>query len=120
MLKVAILGYGDIARSHRKGYEYLAEQGAPVQLVALCDIDPEQFTKDVKIDQGGEGWFEDVKSLYHTYTDLEEMLAKEELDTIDICLSTYLYCEYTCKRLRRGYNVQCEKPMGLNDAQCAR
>ncbi|MBQ8894334.1 MAG: Gfo/Idh/MocA family oxidoreductase [Clostridia bacterium] len=116
MLKVAILGYGGIARSHRKGYEQLAEQNAPVELVALCDIDPEQFTKLVTINQGGESG---IRKEYRTYTDLEEMLAKEELDVIDICLPTYLHCEYACKLLRRGYHVQCEKPMGLNAGECA-
>lgn len=116
MLKVAILGYGGIARSHRKGYEQLAEIGAPVELVALCDIDPAQFEKLITINQGGDQ--NATQKEYRTYTDLEEMLAKEELDVIDICLPTYLHCEYTCKLLRRGYHVQCEKPMGLNQAQC--
>ncbi|MBQ1218058.1 MAG: Gfo/Idh/MocA family oxidoreductase [Clostridia bacterium] len=117
MLKVAILGYGGIARSHRKGYELLAAKGAPVDLVALCDIDPEQFTKLVTINQGGSD--QGAKKEYRTYTDLEEMLAKEELDVIDICLPTYLHCEYAVKLLKRGYHVQSEKPMGLNPAQCA-
>ncbi len=117
MLKVGILGYGGIARAHRKGYELLAEQGAPVELVALCDIDPNQFTNLVTINQGGA----DTGSAktYHTYTDLEEMLAQEQLDTIDICLPTYLHCEYAVKLLRRGYHVQSEKPMGLSSAECA-
>lgn len=116
MLKVAILGYGGIARAHRKGYEELAERNAPVELVALCDIDPAQFEKTVAINQGAEVG---SQKEYRTYTDLEEMLAKEELDVIDICLPTYLHCEYACKLLRRGYHVQCEKPMGLNAEQCA-
>ncbi|MBQ6824253.1 MAG: Gfo/Idh/MocA family oxidoreductase [Clostridia bacterium] len=116
MLKVAILGYGGIARAHRKGYEELAERNAPVELVALCDIDPAQFEKTVAINQGAEVG---TQKEYRTYTDLEEMLAKEELDVIDICLPTYLHCEYACKLLRRGYHVQCEKPMGLNAEQCA-
>ena len=93
MLKVAILGYGGIARSHRKGYEQLAEQNAPVKLVALCDIDPQQFTKLVAINQGEVA---ETQTHYNTYTDLEEMLAQEELDVIDICLPTYLHCEYAC------------------------
>lgn len=46
------------------------------------------------------------------------MLEKEELDIIDICLPTYLHCEYTVKLLKRGYHVMCEKPMGRNTAEC--
>lgn len=116
MLKVAILGYGGIARAHRRGYELLASQGAPVELVALCDVDPEQFASMITINQGGED--AGVSKSYATYTDLEEMLEKEELDIIDICLPSYLHCEYTVKLLKRGYHVQTEKPMGLNAAQC--
>lgn len=116
MLKAAILGYGGIARSHRSGYELLAKQQAPVKLVALCDIDPKQFEKEVTINQGN-GQESDI-SQYHTYTSLDEMLEKEELDVIDICLPTYLHAEYAIKLLRLGYNVQCEKPMGLSSALC--
>lgn len=116
MLKVAILGYGGIARAHRKGYELLAKKRDDLQLVALCDIDPEQFSKQVAINSGNSG-VGDMEQ-YRTYTDLDEMLAKEEPDVIDICLPSYLHCEYATMLLRRGYNVQCEKPMGLNSEQC--
>lgn len=115
MLKVCILGYGGIARSHRKGYEILESSGAPVELVALCDIDEKQFEKVVTINQGG---VETDQKTLHTYTDLEEMLEKEQPDIIDICLPTYLHCEYATMLLERGYHVQCEKPMGRNSEEC--
>lgn len=118
MLKVGILGYGGIARSHRRGYEQLMEQGAPVQLVALCDINPDQFTNLVTINQGGADTAETIS--YHTYTALDDMLAQEELDVVDICLPTYLHCEYAVKLLEKGYHVQSEKPMGLNSEECAK
>lgn len=116
MIKVAILGYGGIARSHRKGYELLAERGEPVKLVALCDINPKQFETLITINQGGE----DATPVmpYHTYTDLDEMLSAEQPDVVDICLPTYLHCQYVTMLLRRGYNVQSEKPMSLNGEQC--
>lgn len=117
-IKVAILGYGHIARNHRIGYELLKSQMAPVELVALCDIDPEQF-QDMEIINSDESTA-GVRKDYHTYTDLEEMLKQEEVDVIDICLPTYLHCEYTVKLLKRGYHVMCEKPMGRNTAECAR
>lgn len=116
MLKVAILGYGGIARAHRIGYELLESEGAPVELVALCDINPEQFNNVVAINSGKND--ECVHKDYHTYTDLEEMLEKEELDIIDICLPTYLHCKYAVKLLKRGYHVMSEKPMARNAAEC--
>lgn len=116
MLKAAILGYGGIARAHREGYELLKKQQAPVRLTALCDIDPAQFEKSVTINQGGGK--ESALAEYHTYTDLEEMLAREELDIIDICLPTYLHAKYAVDLLRRGYHVQCEKPMARTSGDC--
>ena len=44
-IRVAMIGFGGIAKSHKRGYENLVKQGAPVQLIAICDINPEQFTK---------------------------------------------------------------------------
>ncbi len=115
--RVAIVGYGGIARVHREGYIQLEKEGAPVKLVALCDIDETQFTKTVTINTG-ETSAEDL-SAYHLYTDFEEMLAKEDFDTLDICLPTFLHKEYTIRALKAGKNVQCEKPMALNSAECA-
>lgn len=115
--RVAILGYGGIARAHKSGYVKLQSEGAPVRLVALCDIDPAQFTKTVTINTGATS-AEDL-SAYSLYTDFDEMLAKEEFDTVDICLPTVLHKEYTIRALRAGKNVQCEKPMALTSADCA-
>ena len=115
MLKACILGYGGIARSHRKGYELLKQKGAPVELVALCDIDESQFTKEVSINNATDSA---SKLPYRTYTDLDKMLDEEKPDIVDICLPTYMHCEYVEKLLKLGYNVQSEKPMGLNSKQC--
>lgn len=116
MINVALLGYGGIARSHRAAYEALMDRGFPIRLKALCDIDPGQFQKEVAINQGNRK----AKGLedYHLYTDLARMLESEELDTIDICLPTYLHEPYTIELLKKGYHVQCEKPMSLSYGQC--
>lgn len=115
--KVAILGFGGIARAHMNGYNLLKKQGAPIRVVAVCDVDGEQFKKNIKInvDTGAQ----EEKVDFRTYTDLDEMLAKEEIDTVDICIPTYLHKEYTVRLLRAGKNVQCEKPMALSSADCA-
>lgn len=115
--RVAILGYGGIARTHKSGYIKLQNEGAPVKLVALCDIDAAQFHKTVTINTD-EVSTEDL-SAYHLYTDFDTMLAEEEFDTVDICLPTFLHKEYTIRALKAGKNVQCEKPMALTSADCA-
>ena len=116
-IKVAILGYGGIARAHMSGYDILEKDGCSIRRVALCDIAPNQFTAVQKINiKTSEASGIDT---LHLYTDFEEMLAKEDFDTLDICLPTYLHKEYTVRALRAGKNVQCEKPMALTAADCA-
>lgn len=116
--KVAILGYGGIARSHRKGYQKLKEAGAPVELVALCDVDPRQFEAEVAINLGADS--AQSNDSLHLYSSFEELLAGEpDLDTVDICLPTYLHAEYAIRALEAGLNVQSEKPMALCEADCA-
>ena len=101
MLKSCMIGYGNIAVSHKKGYDKLED----VSVVAVCDIRPERRT--VAVSHG-----------LHAYEDVDEMLEKEAPDFVDICLPTYLHCEYTVRVLEKGYHVLCEKPMGRNPEEC--
>lgn len=112
-INVAILGFGGIAQSHLAGYERLKKENFPVKLVALCDIDPARFDHVMK--KG------DEYTVYgqHVYTDLDTMLANEEIDTVDICLPTYLHKEYAIRCMQAGKHVQSEKPMALSSADCA-
>lgn len=115
MLKAAIVGFGGIAGAHRRGYANLKAQGK-VELVAACDINPKAFEKKITINIGGEptGLYEDIRF----YTDLDEMLDKEELDFVDICAPSFLHSELAVHVLRRGIHVLCEKPMSLYYKDC--
>lgn len=115
-IRVAMIGFGGIAKSHKRGYENLVKQGAPVQLIAICDINPEQFTKAQAINLEGNPKYD--LSGQTLYTDLDEMIAKEEFDMVDICLPSFLHKEYAIKMLRAGKHVLCEKPMALSSADC--
>ena len=115
-IKVAILGFGGIARAHKKGYDLLREEGFPVQLVAICDIDENQFYKKSETNLGSE-LRSDLEGI-HLYTNDDDMLANEEFDTVDICLPTYLHKEYAIKMMRAGKHVQSEKPMALCSEDC--
>jgi predicted dehydrogenase len=54
------------------------------------------------------------------YTDIDEMLEKEELDILDICLPTYLHAEVAIKAMNKGINVVSEKPVSLKKEDVAR
>lgn len=115
-VRVAMIGYGGIARSHNHGYHKLVEEGEPVRLVAVCDINENQFKNQIgiNIETGQTGLPEGI----HTYTDVDELLEKEEFDMADICLPSFLHSQYAIKMLQAGKHVLSEKPMALSAAQC--
>ncbi len=78
MLKVAIIGFGGIAKAaHLNPYLQLQKDGI-VKLVAVCDVCPEQFTEkaEINIGESDSGLSEEVNK----YTDYKEMLQKESVD----------------------------------------
>ena len=96
MLKVGLVGVGGISGAHIPAWENRAD----AELVALCDIRTERMERFENTDK-------------RLYTDLDEMLANEELDILDICLPTYLHAEVAIKAMDMGINVVTEKPISL-------
>lgn len=94
MLKVGLVGVGGISSAHIPAWNAMAE----TELVALCDIRPSQMEQYPQQRQ---------------YTDFAEMLQKEELDILDICLPTYLHVDYAVMAMEKGIHVICEKPIAL-------
>ena len=115
-VKVAIIGFGGIARAHYKGYKILKKEQAPVRLLAVCDVDPSKFDSDVKINIASEenGLSADIAC----YTSVDDLIASEDFNMADICLPSFLHKEYTVKLLKAGKHVLCEKPMALSTEQC--
>lgn len=115
MLKAALIGFGGIAQAaHLPAYRNLQERGK-VKLVAVCDIDPQRFTKAMEINIGGA---QDSSSMdFRRYTDWEDMLDHQEVDMVDVCLPTFLHAQTTVELLKRGYHVLSEKPMALDYEQ---
>ena len=101
MLKVALVGVGGISGAHIPAWEAMAD----AELVALCDIRPEQMEK-----------YPDK----HHYTDFGEMLDNEQIDILDICLPTYLHADFAVQAMQRGIHVLCEKPVSLKREDVAR
>ena len=94
MLKVGLVGVGGISGAHIPAWQSMED----VELVALCDVRPEQMTRYPEL---------------RRYTDMDDMLAKEQLDILDICLPTYLHADAAVKAMERGIHVLSEKPVSL-------
>lgn len=92
MLKIAVIGLGDISKIHIP----VIQDHPNVELVAVCDSD---------------------ESLRHTvahvnfYTDYHEMLEKESLDCVHICLPHHLHYIVTKACVEKGVHVVLEKPL---------
>ena len=116
MLKVAIIGFGGIAKAAHLGPHIELEKEGKSKLVAVCDICPETFTgsAEINIASSSVTLGDDVNK----YTDWEEMLDKEDIDVVDICLPTFLHESMSVNVLKRGVNVICEKPMSLSYELC--
>lgn len=100
-IKVAIIGCGRIGGRHAGHISNYAE------LVAVCDIDKN------KADTLGEE--HDSKVFYS----IEDLLDSQlEIDVIAICSPNGLHAKHSIQSLNAGYNVLCEKPMGINVHEC--
>ena len=116
MLKVAIIGFGGIAKAvHLKPHLELEKEGI-TKLVAVCDVDETRFGKKLEINIDGSDSV--LPDSVKRYTDYKEMLEKEDLDMVDICVPTFLHAEVSGYAMNAGVHVLCEKPMGLNYDLC--
>ena len=116
MLRVGIWGCGGISAMHRSAYKKLEDCGAGVKLVALCDINKENFDREIKINLSKNSC--PLEKIDRCYTDIDEMLEKEKLDMVDVCLPSQPHKEAAIKLLRRNINVLLEKPMALSAQDC--
>jgi len=93
------LGYA-MAYLHADGYKQLSDD---CEMVACADIVEENARL-----------FADTYGFSAVYTDYHEMLAKENLDIVSICVWPHLHCEMTVAACAAGVKaVNCEKPMAL-------
>jgi len=106
MLRVAIVGCGNISRLHMKGYNEFPDA---CKIVALCDIYPEKAEeKKIEFDL----------SEAKVYASHEEMLASEQIDVVSICTPPYVHSEIAINSMKAGSNVLVEKPMAASLEEC--
>lgn len=58
--------------------------------------------------------FKDTYKIEHIYTDIDECLSNDEIDTIYVALPNHLHYMFTKKALEAGKHVICEKPFTLS------
>lgn len=104
MLKVGLVGYGFMGGMHSQCYEATGE----AKIVAIADVEADR--RDAAKAKFG----------CNVYESMDDMLASEKLDIVDICTPTYLHEECVLKAAKTGVNIMCEKPMALDVESCDR
>ena len=102
-LRAGVIGCG-VGRSHIQGY-----RAAGVEVVALAGLDAARCAKVA-------GEF-NIPFIYGEY---ENLLARDDLDMVSVCVPNYLHADVVLAALERGFNVCVEKPLAHNLADAER
>lgn len=106
MIKVAVIGAGNISRNHVGGYIELSND---CKITAIVDIYREKAEKLAK-DYG----LTDV-AIYEKY---EDMLSDSAIDLVSVCTPPYLHAQISIACMEAGMHVLCEKPMASSVEEC--
>ncbi len=104
-LKVALVGVGAAAQvNHLPALKKLED----VELVALCDRDPEKAARVAA------KW-----GVPTSYSRLEELLADDAIDAVDLTTPNYLHAPMAVAALDAGKHVLCERPLARSGDEAA-
>ncbi len=95
-IRIGMVGVGQIGKHHLNNYQKIEA----AEVVAIADIDEAEAKR--------------VSELYkipNMYFSLREMLKRDDLDAVDVCLHNNLHMPATVAILQSGRHVYCEKPM---------
>ncbi len=95
-IRIGIIGTGVIAHEHIRKYADIEN----VTIVAACDINTAKLDK-----------FCDKYAIENRYENFREMLKRDDLDAIDVCVHNNLHTPISVEVLKAGFNCYCEKPL---------
>ncbi|MCL5098342.1 MAG: Gfo/Idh/MocA family oxidoreductase, partial [Candidatus Omnitrophica bacterium] len=111
-LNVGLIGCGFMGRTHSNAHckvnHFFDLEYRPV-LKAICD------SNEPKAKAFAEQWgYESVE------TDWKKLLARDDIDFVDICLPNNLHLEVASAAAKAGKMILCEKPLARNGQEGAR
>jgi Predicted dehydrogenases and related proteins len=105
MIRVAVIGTGNIAHSHVKAYLRFPDR---CRIVALADIYPDK-AKAFKAQYGLEA------AVFDSH---ERLLDAGSVDLVSICTPPFTHAQIALDSLRAGAHTIVEKPMAASLAEC--
>ena len=108
-LNIGMIGYGFMGRAHSNAYaqvtHFFETKHKPV-LKAVCARD------EAKAKAFAAQWgYESVE------TDWRKLVARKDIDAIDICVPNNLHAEIAIEAAKNGKMILCEKPLAMNAAE---
>ena len=98
-IRIGIIGVGQIGKHHVQRYKDVPE----AEIVAICDIREDEAQRVAQ-----------TIGTPTIYTDYRDLLARDDIQSVDVCLHNHLHAPVTIAALEAGKNVYCEKPMSWN------
>ena len=95
-IRIGIIGVGQIGKAHLDVYKTIRG----VEIVAACGRSRENL-ENVALKYG----------VPHIYQDFRELLKRDDLDAVDVCLHNNLHAPVAIAALEAGKHVYCEKPI---------
>jgi len=95
-IRIALIGTGVIAHQHMEHYKGM--EG--VYIVAACDLNEKKLNA-----------FCDKWDIPNRYTDYRELLKRDDITAVDVCLHNNLHAPISIAVMAAGKHCYCEKPM---------
>jgi len=110
-LNIGMIGYGFMGRAHSNAYRkvnnFFNLEYRPV-LKAVCARDAEKAKA-----------FADTWGYESVETDWKKLIARKDIDAVDICTPNNLHKEIALAAAAAGKMILCEKPLAMNSAEGA-
>src|SRR5579859_4946744 len=101
-IQAAVVGVGVFGRNHARVLSELQKSGEAVQLVAVCDANPERAAEVA------------MEFKCQAFTSLEQLLAKTKLDAACVAVPTVHHLAVARNLMEAGIDVLIEKPIAVN------
>lgn len=103
--RVAVIGVGAFGRNHARVYSEMQKQGAPVELAAVCDANPERAAELA------------MEFRTQAFTSLDQLISKGRIDAASVCVPTVHHRDTARTLLNAGMDVLVEKPIATTLAE---
>jgi predicted dehydrogenase len=95
-IRIGIIGVGQIGKVHLNNYQKIPA----AKVVAASDVSAEEL-----------GRVASTYDIKHTYSNFRDLLKRDDLDAVDVCLHNNFHAPVAIEVLRADKHCYCEKPM---------